>query len=281
LLALLSFAAPAGAAPLTGGASDNAVVVVNGDVQVGPGEVVEGVFIAAGDADIRGRVDGDVVLASGDATIRGRVDGDVVTFAGRARLLPGARVDGKLLYGDERPIVAPRAVVTGETEKVGWDGIDALPFVAAFVFWLAVTISVAVLGVLLLLLAPRAAEATVAQARSRFWTATAIGAGVFVGLPLLAVVAAIVLVGLPLAIGIALALLPLAAVAYATSAWTLGRILVKPPANRFLAFLAGLAILRVVALIPFLGLLLWLAAVIVGLGLLAAAIVAARPEPAR
>lgn len=277
-LLMLLLSAPAGAAPLGGEADDDAVVVINGDVDVEPGELSQGVYIVEGDARIRGRVDGDVVLVAGDVTIGGRVDGDVVTVAGRARILPSARVDGKLVYGDERPLVARRAVVSGEIEKIGWGDLGALPFVAAFVFWLAVTISVAILGVLLLLLAPRAADAVVAQARSRFWTAAAIGAGVFIALPLLAFVAALTLLGLPLAIGIGLALLPLAAIAYAAAAWTLGRVLVRPPANRFLSFFAGLAILRVVSLIPVVNAVVWLGAVIVGLGLLGAAIAAARSE---
>ena len=44
------------------------VVVINGDVTVEPGQVVEGVFIVDGDARIAGRVDGDV--ASPPATRR-------------------------------------------------------------------------------------------------------------------------------------------------------------------------------------------------------------------
>jgi cytoskeletal protein CcmA (bactofilin family) len=277
--ALLIVAAPACAAPVSGRVDDDAIVVINGDVQVEPGETVDGVFIVSGDARIDGRVDGDVVLVAGDALIRGHVDGNVATIAGHARLLPKARVDGDLIYGDERPQVAPRAVVAGNTEKVGWsDSLGVLPFVAAFAFWLAVSISTAILGVLLLLLAPRAADAAIAQSRSRFWTAIGIGAGIFIGLPLIAFLAAITLIGLPLAIGVGLALLPLAAIAYTTAALVLGRLMVKPPASRILAFLAGLAILRVAALLPAIGLLVWLGAVVVGLGLLGAAITAARAE---
>ena len=68
--------------------------------------------------------------------------------------------------------------------------------------------------------------------------------------------------------------------AYVTAAWALGRVLVKPPQGRIVSFLAGLAILRALALIPVLGMLVWLAAVIAGLGLLGAAVAAARSEPA-
>lgn len=282
LLALFVLVQPAEAAPLRGEADDDAVVVINGDVTVAHGELSKGVFIVDGDVHVLGRVDGDVVLIAGDALIRGRVDGDVVTIAGRARLLPKARVRGDLIYGDERPVLAPTARVTGEIEKEDWtDSLGLLPFVGAFVFWLAMSISAAILGIVLLLIAPRAADAAMAQAESRFWTAVGIGAAIFVALPLVAFVVAITLVGLPLAIGLGLALLPLAAVAYATAAWALGRALVKPPRDRIVSFLAGLAILRAAALLPVLGILVWLGAVIVGLGLLGAAIAAARPEPAR
>jgi hypothetical protein len=282
LLALFVLVQPAAAKPLNGEADDDAVVVINGEVTVAEGEESKGIFIVDGDAHIAGRVDGDVILVAGDVVIAGQVDGDVVTIAGRARLLPKAMVRGDLIYADERPLVAPTAIVTGEIEEESWDdSLGLLPFIGAFVFWLAMSISAAILGILLLLLAPRAADAAMAQAESRFWTAVGIGAGIFVALPLASFLAAITLVGLPLALGIGLALLPLAAVAYVTAAWALGRTIVKTPRNRIVSFLVGLAILRAAALLPILGLLVWLGAVIVGLGLLGAAIVAARPEPAR
>ena len=98
-------------------------------------------------------------------------------------------------------------------------------------------------------------------------------------MPIAIFVAAITLVGLPLSIALGLAALPFAAIAYVTAAWALGRVMVKPPQGRILAFLAGLAILRVAALVPAIGLLVGLAAMIVGLGLLGGAIAAAR-QPA-
>ena len=99
-------------------------------------------------------------------------------------------------------------------------------------------------------------------------------------MPIAIFVAAITLVGLPLSIALGLAALPFAAIAYVTAAWTLGRVILKPPQGRILAFLAGLAILRVAALLPAIGLLVGLAATIVGIGLLGAAITAARQPTA-
>ncbi|HXR60103.1 MAG TPA: polymer-forming cytoskeletal protein [Solirubrobacterales bacterium] len=280
LLALGAFALPAAAAG-AGAQSDegDAVVVISGDVTVPRGETVEGVFVISGDVRIAGRSDGDVVVLAGDAVVSGRIDGDLVMASGRARLLPSAHVSGDVNYTDERPLVAGAAVVRGDVTEEDWqNSLDFLPLVGAFVFWLAVTVSAALLGVLLLLIAPRAADAVSARSRERIGPLIAIGLAITICLPVAAVIAAVTLVGLPLAVGILLALMPLGAVAYVTSAWAMGRRIVGPPRGRVVAFLAGLAILRALALVPILGALVGLAAVVFGLGLLGAAIGAAR-EP--
>jgi hypothetical protein len=75
----------------------------------------------------------------------------------------------------------------------------------------------------------------------------------------------VTLVGIPLGIGILLALGLIYGIGYTAGAWVLGR-RVASRATPIVAFLVGWAILRVIALIPFLGWLAWLAAVVVGLG---------------
>ncbi len=291
LVALLTLAAPAAAgAGEVGGHSRDAVVVVSGDVSVPRGETVKGVFIAHGDARIAGRVDGDVVVFSGDVLLSGTVDGDLVTTDGRARLLPGAEVTGDVDYGSDYPRLALDAHVRGDISKQGVPDLGGLfPLIGGFLLWLTITVSMLVLGALLLLIAPRAADAIHQRSRERIGPVIAIGIAIAIVLPLTAFLAGITVVGLPLAIGIVLALLPLGAVAYVVSAWSLGRRVAKPPRERVLSFLAGLAILRVAALVPILGVFVDLAAVVLGLGLIGAAIGAARdpstsppaPAPAR
>jgi len=285
LIALGALGLPAASAARTGDHEGDAIVVVSGDVTVLRGETVEGIVVASGDARVAGDVDGDVVVFSGDAVVAGRIDGDLITFGGQARLLPSAFVGGDVSYADERPIVSGDAIVRGDVNEVDWpDFGDLLPFVGFFVLWLAVGISAAILGALLLLIAPRAADAVYERSRERVGPVIAIGIAILIALPIAAGIAAVTLVGLPLAIAIGLALLPLAAIAYVASAWALGRRIVKPPRHRIWAFLAGLAILRAAALVPILGFLVGFAAVIFGLGLLGAAIGASREpaaEPAR
>jgi hypothetical protein len=281
-LTILALAAPAAASAGVRSGSDAAIVVIAGDVTVPAGKTVDGVFIAHGDARIAGTVHGDVVLLSGNALVSGTIEGDLVTAGGTARLLRTAHVTGDVRYASDHPIVSGSARVNGNVTNQDWTGaVDLLPFLSSFLIWLAVGVSTFLLGALLLLIAPRAADAVQAQSRQRVGPVIAIGIAIVICLPIAAVVAAIVILGIPLAIGIFLALAPLTAIAYAAATFALGRALVKPPRQRLLAFLAGLAILRAIALVPVLGLLAGLAAVVFGFGLLGAAIGAARKaEPA-
>lgn len=284
LTALLAFAAlaqPTAAGAAARAHDEGAVVVVSGDVDVPRGETVDAVVVVAGDVRIAGHAEGDVVVLSGDAIVSGRIDGDLVLASGHGRVLPGAFVGGDVRYGDEHPTVAGQARVVGDVTGENWtDAIDVLSVVGALTLWLSATVSSALLGLLLLLIAPRAAEAVQARAGGRVGPLIAIGLAIAICLPLAATLAAVTLLGLPLAGLILLSILPVLAVGYVAGAWALGRRLVGPPRNRFLAFLAGLGILRALALIPVLGFLAGLGAVIFGLGLLGAAIGSSREAPA-
>lgn len=272
LVFLVALALPAAAA---GNISDP-IIVVYGDVHVDDREGADGIYVARGDLRLDGGSRDDVVVFSGDATVGGRIEGDLVVLDGLANVLPGAHITGDVRYGDERPIVSGRAIVRGDVVEEDWqDSLDVLPLVGAVALWLAITVSMAILGALLLLVAPRAAEALASRSRERIGPLIAIGIAVAISLPIAGAIAAVTLVGLPLAFLILLALLPLAALAYCVSGWALGRRLVGPQ-SPILTFLLGLAILRVAALVPVLGFLAGLAAVVFGLGLIGAAIGAAR-----
>ena len=276
LVAAVALAAPATAA----GARDQ--VVITGSVVVGPRQTVGDVVIVDGPVTILGRVTGDVVVVHGRVRILGgRVAGDVSDVSDRIVLSRGARVGGDLNYVDERPVVAPGAVVGGETKK--FDAGDTFPlsgFAVLLAVWLAVSVSSLLLGLALLAFAPRAADAADAVRRDAPGPSIGWGALLVFGLPILAVLALVTLIGIPLGAGLLLALVPIYAVGYVTGAWLLGRRILRPATSRFVAFLVGWAILRVVALIPIAGALGWLAATVFGLGaLIVAAWRARRPYP--
>jgi hypothetical protein len=78
----------------------------------------------------------------------------------------------------------------------------------------------------------------------------------------------VIVVAIPLGLFMLLALALLYTLGYVAGAHAIGRLLVKAPTSRFIAFLAGWAILRVLALVPVLGGLAWTLASIFGLGVL-------------
>jgi cytoskeletal protein CcmA (bactofilin family) len=279
----MALATPAVAsAASTHAESESAIVVVSGDVTVARGQVVDGVYVVNGDTRIGGEVAGDVVVLSGDVLVSGRIDGDLFTAGGTAHLLPSAEVTGDVDYGDKHPRVALDARVHGDVTKQDWPDVgSAFSGITGFLIWLAVTLSLLVFGALLLLIAPRAADALSARSRERLGPTIAIGIAIAVVLPLIALIAAFTIVGIPLAIGVGLALVPLGTVAYLASAYALGRRMVEPPRRRMLSLLAGLGALRLVAFVPILGTVVGIAAFIFGLGLIGVAIGAARaPDPA-
>jgi hypothetical protein len=270
----------------TGGGGEDAIVVVSGEVTVARGETVDGVFLASGDARIAGHVEGDVFVLSGDVLVSGRIDGDLFTASGEARLLPSAEVTGDVGYGDEHPRVSLDARVHGDVVKQDWPDVGGLfSWFGGIVIWLAVSFSLLIFGALLLLIAPRAADSLEARSREKVGPTIAIGIAILIVLPVAALIAAITIFGLPLALGVGLSLLPLGSVAYLAAAYALGRRIAKPPRHRMLALVGGLAILRAAALVPYLGALVGLAALVFGLGLIGAAIGAARgpsdPAPAQ
>lgn len=277
-LVMLCLAAPADAK------SGSDRVVIEGPVTIAPGQRAGDVVVAHGDVTVAagGKITGDLVVASGKVRILGSVKGDAVSIADRAVLGPRAHVGGDLLYADKKPTVPSGATVDGDVKRVNIDkATGGLGLAAGAAIWVAFGVSAFLLGLLLLWLFPRAGE-RVFEAGSRTGAAIGFGLLAFFLLPILGFVLLVTIIGLPLGVLLLLALMPIYAIAYTASAWALGRRILGPDRNRILAFLAGLVILRVLALIPVLGGLVWFAATVFGLGMLIVAAGRARraPQPA-
>jgi hypothetical protein len=164
--------------------------------------------------------------------------------------------------------------------NVNWNGFG---WAGRFAFWLAVSASTLVVGLVLLWLVGRGSATILEAGRTRIGPSILWGLLLFFGVPILAILALVTVVGIPLGIGVLGALGLLAAVGYSASAWILGRSILRGPTAWVLAFLLGWAILRAIALIPIVGGLVWFAAVVFGLGALLVAIWrsrSTRPVPA-
>ena len=257
-------------------------VVLTGRIDVVAGERTGAVVIVHGPAVIGGDVKGSVVALNGNVRVTGRVSGNVVAVKGRAIIAAGATVDGDVM-SSRRPIVAPGATVKGDVRTENFANyFRGLGWLLWFGWWLAVSVSVFVLGLLFLGLAPRAVHAGMAVARSGVGAAIGWGLAMTIGLPIVSVLLLVTLIGIPLGLIGLLSLALLYGLGYALSALILGRRLIKEPRGVVLAFSVGLVILRVIDLIPLIGNLVTFAATVFGVGALTiAAWRAARGSPAQ
>jgi len=288
LVVVGAFAAPASAAR-DGSSRDDRRISISGAVVVASGEVVNGpvvsadgpvtvdgtvdgrIFVADGRVTIRGRVTGSILVVHGDVLITGRVGDDVVALDGRITTRDGARVNGDV-KSRKQPDVAP-GTVNGDVKKLNVGNLFGGILVAFLIYlWIAVTLSIALLGFLFVLLFPRAADATAAAGR-KFWPTVGWGALIGVVGPILGVLVLVTIIGIPFGLGIFSALNVLAPLGYVASSLILGRLMVKGTSTgaRIGAFFAGFGILRAVALIPGIGVLAWVLVCIYGLGALAQA----------
>ena len=279
----LLVAGPAAAAPpvptQTRDGNDDAQVVITGQVIVARDERVGNVVILNGDAVINGRVDGSVFAANGDVIVRGTVKDDVHAFNGRVIVEGGARVGGDVT-SREKARISPGATVGGDVKSVnsrfslGWAGA-----VAAIVIWLAIVLSTLVLGLLLLVIAPRAADAFADAGRTAVGASIGLGVAAAIGLPIIGLALLASVIGLPLGAVLLLALGFLYTLGYVASAYFLGRLILRPPQNRFLAYLVGWGILSVAGVIPVLNVLTFIAGTVYGVGMIVVATFRARKGP--
>jgi hypothetical protein len=276
-VSLLALTAPAASAQATDPRDDEPVIVLNGGVQIASDEAVGDVVVVNGPVSVQGTIAGDLFVLNGETTIDGVVENDVVVVKGPVVVNAGAQIGGDLVTRSGDATVSPDATIGGERRNVDFDFLfGRAAIVGALLLWLAVAVSALALGILFLALAPRAAEAVAAVAQTSAGPAIGWGFAAFFGIPIVAGLAIATIVGIPLGIGILLAIGFLYPFAGVMSAYALGRRLVKPPASRFASFLLGWAILAGVSIIPFLGSLVWFAAVVYGLGCITVAIWRAR-----
>jgi hypothetical protein len=264
---------PAALAQDDGGGDAKDEIVFTGRLRVPEGETVATAVIFNGPALIEGTVTETLVVFNGATVVAGTIEGDVVVFNGTLAIRAGAHVGGDV-FSRRTPQIDSGATVDGDVKGIaGRFDFRDLWFVGRFAWWIGYTISTLILGLFLLGFAPRLDGAIAEAVDRRFGASAGLGAAGFFLLPIAAALLLVLVVSIPLGVFLLLAFALIYTIGYVVGAHAIGRMLVKKPTSRFLALLAGLGILRLIALIPFVGGLIWALASILGLGVL---IVAAR-----
>jgi hypothetical protein len=266
---------PAPSPGATSPANPQDQIVLSGRVVVPQGQTVGEVVVFTGKVQIAGVVEGDVVALDGPILVTGQVSGTIVALDGSVRLGSGAQVGGDVIARETVDAAEGASVGGTVRERAAFTLKAPLTAFGRFASWLAVSISTLLLGLVLLLLAPRGADRIAAVASQAPWASAGLGLATAIVLPALATIAVISLVGLPLGLVVLLALALLAFVAYTWALYVLGRTMVSDR-GRVLAFLAGWAVARVVGAIPVVSGITFVLAMMFGLGAMIIAIWRAR-----
>jgi hypothetical protein len=242
------------------------LIVLAGDVDVHRGDDVGEIVVMHGSVRVAGVVHGDVVVLDGRIEVTGQVSGSVVSINGPVSIGPNAQVLGDVIARD-RLRVAEGAQIGGTIrEGTAFTFRTPIDVFGPFATWFAVAVSTLALGAVLLLLAPRGADAVAAAALGAPLASGGIGLAAFVGLPVLAVLALASLVGMPFGLGLLLGLALLYSVGFTWSVYAVGRALWHEPRSRWLALLIGWAIVAAISAIPVVGGVVWFIGAVGGLG---------------
>jgi hypothetical protein len=256
-------------------------VVLRGDVVVPRGQSVGEIVVFSGSATVAGVARGDVVVIDGPITISGQVGGDVIALHGRIVLKRTAQVAGSVRGGQDVDVAAG-AQVAGEVRRgVRFTLSGPLDVLGPLLASAAISISILIVAIVLLLFAPRAIDRVADAGKNAPFASAGWGLLVTIALPAAALVGGATVVGLPfgLAILLGLGLFWLVGVAWTT--WIVGRAVVKDPRSRWASLFAGWGIGAAIGLVPFVNVVWWVLGSVFGLGAMVVAAWRAKepPEP--
>ena len=239
------------------------------------GRVGRDIVAATGVMTLVGETARDVRGSAGNLVIDGHVGRDVSVEVTTLRLTDRAAVDGSVSYGSATDAaVASGAKVSGRIERHAPQQRqpEAPTATSTIVDWLRNLVGVVVLGFIMLALVPVFMRRATDRLEVNPLASLGIGAGVLIGVPILAILVFIVgaIVGgwwiglIAVALYLVACAVSLPIVSLATGEWILGRAgRAREPA---LALVIGAALILVLGVIPVVGGLIIFVAVLLGLG---------------
>jgi hypothetical protein len=258
-------------------------VLGSGTINIAPtARIGRDLLMGTGTAVVGAPVSRNVLVAGGDITLGGPVGGDVRGNIGTLRLANGSRVGGSLTYTSTRDAeLAPGATITGPVQRVQPPAQPTQPAAWGIVDWLRGLVGVSILGLIVVGLFPRFTQRTVDTLSKSVWPSLAVGFAVLVGAPVLAILVfgfGLALGGWWLALPLLAAYATAAALGYALAALFVGRYVVRllqqPAQAAAWNLIEGVALLGLVALVPFVGPFAVFIATVFGLGALTVSVAA-------
>ncbi|MES2537087.1 MAG: hypothetical protein V4632_14580 [Pseudomonadota bacterium] len=255
------------------------LVAAGGTVRVEDAAAIAGsAWLAGSDVTLAGTVGKGAKIAAGKFTLSSQINGNTRLYAQDIYFLPGARINGDLFYASPTPLTPEQAAmvqgaITREDIPARRDpGHGATRMRAWFLPFFVLSMLAA--GALLYLLFPNAVTGTQRAIRQYPLRSLLAGLALLFTVPPVAILLMVTVIGLPIGFTL-LALYPIMLLlGYLGAAFFVGRqvanVMKQPPqlsGGRQLMFLAlALVILGVVAWVPFLGGLILMVVLVMGIG---------------
>ncbi len=265
----------AGGSVRISGRVDDDAIAAGGTVRLDRDAVVGGrAWFAGGEVVVAGTVGRELRAAGGRVSISGTVRGDVTVSAESLEIGPTARIEGNVVHrGPAKPKIDPGARVSGTVEyrHIERRAARALA-VLAVIFFVA---SLFATGVVMFLLFPRFSRAAAQTLETDPLRSLGVGALVLFGAPAAVLALLVTVIGIPLACVLLFAYLVALLAGYLLAALFLAmlgaRRLGRPVPSGgaiVLGLLGALVVLQILQLVPFVGAVVCLAAILFGTGAL-------------
>jgi hypothetical protein len=246
----------------------------------GHGKVGQDITGGVDSMTINGNVGRDLVLGATTATINGTVGRNIKSQIDTLSLGNGAKVGGSIDYTSSNQIhQAPGSTVAGpihrsqpkeHKNKSGWLGIGFR------VYWFFAMLLV---SLVLVLLFPAVFENSARRTMSSFGKTLLLGIAAVLFTPVLFVLLMATIVGIPLGIILMLAWIMGLILSGPFFAYLIGREIWRAQRNPVWVMLLGAVLILLVYNIPFLGFLVMLAALFIGMGMILRELSVATPKP--
>ncbi len=260
---------------------DGNVALAGGNVELGSAAAVSGnASMAGGTIVVNGSIKGNLHAAAGQVRINGPVGGNTSIAAGTLELGPSARIQGKLTFHGSELLRDPAAQVAGGVQQLPgrWRWHErtlAQRFVHGWI-WSA---GLMVLAALIAAALPGPTRRMAQELRERPWITPLLGLVALTSIPVAAVLMMFTVIGIPIGLLALAGYAVLLLVGYVWLSVVVGGMLldrVKPEMAALTGWRAGAAVLAMLVLailvrVPFVGGLIKLVALVVGIGMIVAA----------
>lgn len=250
------------------------LTVAGGNVEIASSAVVRGGVVAAGGSvDLAAPVGGAAKIAAGTLILANRIAGNVEAAVGTLRIASKAEIDGNVSYWSGREAsVSEGARIKGKMVRNVPPERPRL-FPAALFAWLVFVsinfVCTLILGLLSARFLPRYHQSVIATLRERPWASLGVGFVAAVVLPVVCALLFATVLAIPLALILLLAFFILL---YWSRIYAIGRIgesilaRLRPASSRASAFVLGLFVYYILAIIPVVGWLVVPLVILFGLG---------------